>query len=49
MVPSLWGQGAEGYGLNMMCLGVKLTRGALEIVNIDDQLDWIGNHREMNF
>lgn len=49
MASSLWGQGGEGYGLKMMCLGVKLTRGGCEMVNIDYEVDWIWSHSEDSF
>lgn len=34
MALSLQGQWAEGYGLKLMCLGVKLTRTGLVMVSL---------------
>jgi hypothetical protein len=41
---SLWENRSGVLWFKNMCLGVKLTRSGLVIVNLDCQFDWVEKH-----
>lgn len=38
MAMSLWGEGVQGYGLKLICLGVKFINGCLVMIVLIDNL-----------